>query len=64
MNDTLIYSLATLGIGLVGLIIRYSFKSKCNDVSLCYGLISIKRDVASESIDREMSVKDLNNISI
>lgn len=66
MNDTLLYSLATLGVGLIALIVRYSFRSKCNDVSLCYGLIEIKRDTESETknLDRETSVKDLNNISL
>jgi hypothetical protein len=61
MNDTLVYSLATLGIGFLALVVRYSFKSKCNDVSLCYGLIKIKRDTECETKDlnREESEKDL-----
>lgn len=58
MNDTLIYGLATLGCGVVGLLIRYGFKSKCSDVSLCFGLLAIKRDiegeVKAEQIDLEM----------
>lgn len=48
MNDTLIYGIATLGIGALGLLIRYSFKSKCSDVSLCCGFISVKRDTDAE----------------
>lgn len=48
MNDTLLYSLAVLGTGLAGVLIRYSFKSKCSDVGLCCGLINIKRDIEAE----------------
>ena len=48
MNDTLIYGLATLGAGVLGLIVRYTFKSKCSDLSLCCGLISVKRDTEAE----------------
>lgn len=48
MNDTLLYSLAVLGTGLAGVLIRYSFKSKCSDVGLCCGLIQIKRDIEAE----------------
>lgn len=59
MDNTLIYGLATLGIGFLGVLVRYGFKSKCSDVSICFGLLSIKRDVESEvkaeQIDLEMS---------
>ena len=48
MNDTLIYGLSTLFIGILGLLIRYGFKSKCTDISMCYGMIAIKRDVNAE----------------
>jgi hypothetical protein len=54
-NATLIYGLATLGTGVLGLSIRYCFKSKCEDVSLCFGLIKIHRntedEVKAESIE-------------
>lgn len=48
IDNTLIYALATLGVGVVGLLIKYGFKSKCSDVSLCCGIISIKRDTEAE----------------
>lgn len=70
-NSTLIYGLATLGSGVLGLSIRYCFKSKCEDVSLCFGLIKIHRDTESEvkaeeieiknNINRQESIKQLNN---
>lgn len=48
MDNTLIYGLATLGVGVMGLAIRYGFKSKCSDVGLCFGFITIKRDIQGE----------------
>ena len=48
MNGIFLYGLATLGVGLIGLLIKYGFKSKCSDVKICYGLVSIKRDVEAE----------------
>jgi hypothetical protein len=49
MNETLIYGLATIGVGFLALVVRYGFKSKCSDVNCCFGIISIKRDIAGEN---------------
>lgn len=72
MNDTLVYGLGSLGVGLLALLIKYSFKSKCSDVSLCFGLIHIQRDIEQEIEEqkmedrhppsREVSMKNLNSI--
>jgi len=71
MNDTLLYSLATLGVGLLALLVKYSFKSKCSDVSLCCGLITIHRDIDQEieeqkleanSPNRELSLRNINSV--
>jgi len=56
MTDaTLIYGLATLGTGVLGLSIRYCFKSKCSSISFCWGLCNIVRntedEVKAESIE-------------
>ena len=48
IDNTLIYGLATLAVGFFGLVVRYGFKSKCSDVGLCCGLITIKRDIDGE----------------
>jgi hypothetical protein len=48
VDNTLIYGLGTLFVGVLGVLIRYSFKSKCSDVSLCFGLLKIKRDTEAE----------------
>jgi len=72
MNDTLVYGLGSLGVGLLALLIKYSFKSKCSDVSLCFGLIHIQRDIEQEIEEqkieerhmppREVSLKNLNSV--
>lgn len=56
VNATLIYGLATLGSGVLGLSIRYCFKSKCEDVSLCFGLIKIHRNTDDEVKAEEMEL--------
>jgi hypothetical protein len=48
MNDTLLYGLATMGFGFLAVLVRYGFKSKCSDVSLCCGLLTIRRDIQGE----------------
>lgn len=71
VDSSLIYGCATLGAGVIALIVRYGFKSKCSDVSLCFGLIQIKRDITQEieeqkmegnSPSRELSMKNLNSV--
>jgi hypothetical protein len=57
-NSTLIYGLATLGSGVLGLSIRYCFKSKCEDVSLCFGLIKIHRNTDDEVKAEEIEIKN------
>lgn len=47
-TGTLIYGLATLGTGVLGLCVRYAFKSKCRNVQLCCGLVTIDRDTEAE----------------
>lgn len=58
VDSTLIYGLATLASGILGLSVRYCFKSKCEDVSLCFGLIKIHRDTESEVKAEEMELKN------
>ena len=58
-NSTLIYGLATLGSGVLGLSIRYCFKSKCEDVSLCFGLIKIHRNTDDEVKAEELEMKSI-----
>lgn len=58
MDNTLIYGLATLFCGILGLVIRYGFKSKCTDVSMCCGVIAIKRDVDAELVEEKLELEN------
>jgi len=48
IDNVTLYGIATLAAGVLGVCIRYSFKSKCSDVGLCCGLIHIERDIEME----------------
>lgn len=70
MEPTLLYGIVSIGAGVLILIVKTCFKSKCSDVSLCYGAITIKRDIEQEieeeknerhSPARELSLKNLNS---
>jgi len=71
MDDSLIYGIATLATGLIALLVRYGFKSKCSNVSLCFGLIQVERDIEQEIVEqkiegnspqRESSLRNLNSV--
>ena len=42
-------SIGSMVIGLIGLIIKYCLKSKCEHFSICYGIIKIDRRVDIEA---------------
>jgi len=58
MEDAIIITLATMGSALIGLIIRYSYRSKCEDVNFCWGFLKFHRDVKSE---KEIITEDNND---
>ena len=43
-------------VGAFGLGIKYCLKSKCSDLSLCCGLINVKRNV---ELEKELEEKEL-----
>jgi hypothetical protein len=57
VDSTLIYGLATLGTGVLGLSIRYCFKSKCSSISLCFGLCNIVRNTEDEVKAEQMELQ-------
>ena len=57
MNDTLIYGLATLFTGVLGISIRYCFKSKCKNFNFFWGLVSIERDTEAENRELEIEMQ-------
>ena len=61
MDDTIIITLATISSALIGLIIRYTFKSKCEDVTCCFGCLKFHRDINAEKAEittQESDVKE------
>ena len=62
MQDAIIITLATIGSALIGLIIRYSFRSKCEDVNCCFGCLKFHRDIKSEKeVERQESVEEVKS---
>ena len=51
-------TISTLLFGCFSLIIKYCLKSRCDTINLCYGLISVHRDVKIEE-ELEMRAMDL-----
>ena len=63
MDDTIIITLATISSALIGLIIRYLFRSKCENVNFCFGCLKFNRDVRSEKaeITTQESSEEIKN---
>ena len=53
-------TIGSLVFGCFGLVIRYAFKSKCDNVNFCFGLITIHRNVELEA-EEEMRELELGN---
>ena len=51
--------IATMSFGFLAVLLRYGFMSKCDNVSLCFGLIKIHRAVELEEIDIENKKDEL-----
>ena len=71
LSEATIYSLSIAGLGFLGLAVRYCFKSKCHEVSCCFGLLKIERDIEHEIVEqkeesktpsRELSIRNLNDV--
>ena len=55
-NAVFFLSLGTMILGSLGLIIRYSLRSRCVKCSFCYGLVNITRDIDAELRAEEMEL--------
>jgi len=72
ITEATIYGISIAGLGFLGLVVRYCFKSKCVNVSCCFGLIKIERDIEHEVIQQieeeknenknEISMRNVNNV--
>ena len=50
-NDVFFISIGTTIFLFLGTLVKYGFRSKCDNIELCYGLIKIHRRVELESSD-------------
>lgn len=48
IDNTTLYGIVTIAAAVIGVCIRYAFRSKCTEVKCCFGLINIKRDIEKE----------------
>jgi len=62
MNDQTLIIILGIGTGFLGLMLRYAFKSKCDRVSCCFGLVDIHREVEQEAIDIERNESQRVNL--
>jgi hypothetical protein len=55
-------TISTLLFGCFGVLIKYCLRSKCDDVNLCFGLITVHRNVELEAQEEmkamELGIKD------
>lgn len=52
-NSVFFTGMGTMLFGFLALLIRYAFLSKCDNVTLCGGLIQIHRRVDLEEVEEE-----------
>ena len=67
MDNGIIISLCTILSAITLLMLKLCFKSKCSEISCCFGLIKIKRDVEIERKIEDTEIKhtinnDINNV--
>jgi hypothetical protein len=60
LSEATVYSLSIAGLGFLGLVVRYCFKSKCSEVSCCFGLIRIDRDIEHEVAEQQQEMENTN----
>jgi len=68
LSESFYINIVSLFIGLIVLIIRYIYRSKCNEFNICFNLFSFKRDVKAElEIDKykiDHNITSNNNIDL
>jgi hypothetical protein len=56
-SESFYITVLSILVGMVGLCVKYCLKSKCNDVSVCCGMIQISRDVGAEIEQQERELE-------
>ena len=57
-NSVFVITVGTMIFGFLGIVLRYAFLSKCDNVSICFGLIKIHRVVQIEDVPPVEEVKE------
>lgn len=57
-NDVFFISIGTTVFIFLGTLVKYAFKSKCDNIELCCGLLKVHRRVELESSDDDEEKKD------
>ena len=57
MDNGIIISLCTILSAITLLMLKLCFKSKCTEISCCFGLLKVKRDVETERKIEDVEIK-------
>ena len=60
-NDVFFISIGTTIFIFLGTLVKYGFRSKCDNIEVCYGLIKVHRRVELESSDDENQEEKRDN---
>ena len=60
-DDTFWLTLAGIIVGVLGILIRYCFLSKCDNVSICFGILKVHRAVELEMPNVEDDLENQGN---
>ena len=57
LNSVFWLSGATMIFAFLGVLAKYSYKSKCSQFSICFGLLKVTRDIATEKEEDLIELK-------
>lgn len=61
IDNVLLLSIITISSGVIGLIIRYVFKSKCTNINFCFGCLKVERNVEAELTEQRIEMRNVQN---
>ncbi len=60
LSDSILLSIVASAVGVLSLLIRFCYISKCTTVSLCCGLVNVRRETTTEN-DNVNNMKNIMN---
>lgn len=58
MDPVLSIAILTVCAGAFGILVRYAFRSKCEHLIICWGLIKVDRNVEAENEEEKMEIEN------